>query len=110
LKLNLRAARGHYLRRILHALIFAGLAGWQRRVLRRFNIRHTQAVFGQLQDGRVTEDYLLRLLPELRPGDSELYTHPSLDDFKHEFDALLSPRVKTLAEKLGIRLIRYQDL
>jgi hypothetical protein len=52
----------------------------------------------------------LKLLPELPPGDSELYSHPSLDEFKHEFDALVSPRVKELVKKLGIELIRYQDL
>jgi hypothetical protein len=46
----------------------------------------------------------------LPPGDSELYSHPSLDEFKHEFDALVSPRVKELVKKLGIELIRYQDL
>jgi len=52
----------------------------------------------------------LKLLGVLPPGDSELYSHPSLDKFKHEFDALVSPRVKTLIEKSGIQLIRYQDL
>ena len=36
--------------------------------------------------------------------------HPSLDQFKHEFDALVSPRVKALVEARGIELIRYQDL
>jgi hypothetical protein len=46
----------------------------------------------------------------LPPGDSELYSHPSLDEFKHEFDALVSPHVKELVEKRGIKLIRYQDL
>ena len=51
-----------------------------------------------------------KLLPELPPGDSELYSHPSLDEFKHEFDALISPRVKALVQQLGIQLIRYQDL
>ena len=45
-----------------------------------------------------------------RAGDSELYSHPSLDEFKHEFDALISPRVQEQVEKLGIQLIRYQDL
>jgi len=52
----------------------------------------------------------LKLLPELPAGDSELYSHPSLDKFKHEFDALVSPRVREQIEKLGIQLIRYQDL
>jgi hypothetical protein len=52
----------------------------------------------------------LKLLPELPPGDSELYSHPSLDKFRHEFDALISPRVKAEIKNLGIELIRYQDL
>ena len=73
-------------------------------------IRHAQITFGLLQNARVDEEYILKLLPELPPGDSELYSHPSLDEFKHEFDALVSPRVKELVEKLGIELIRYQDL
>jgi hypothetical protein len=58
----------------------------------------------------VDENYILKLLPELPPGDSELYSHPSLDKFKHEFDALVSPRVKEQIKKLGIERIRYQDL
>ena len=56
------------------------------------------------------EVYVARLLEHLPPGDSELYSHPSLDEFKHEFDALVSPRVKALVAARGIRLIRYQDL
>ena len=56
------------------------------------------------------EEYILNLLPELPLGDSELYSHPSLDKFKHEFDALISPRVREQINKLGIELIRYQDL
>jgi hypothetical protein len=46
----------------------------------------------------------------LPSGDSELYSHPSLDNFKHEFDAITSGRAKDLARQLGIQLIRYQDL
>jgi hypothetical protein len=73
-------------------------------------IRHAQITFGLLQDSHVDEAYILKLLPELPAGDSELYSHPSLDKFKPEFDALVSPRVRELVEKLGIQLIRYQDL
>ena len=56
------------------------------------------------------EAYVSRLLPRLPAGDSELYSHPSLDEFKNEFDALISPRVREQVEQLGIKLIRYQDL
>lgn len=58
----------------------------------------------------MNEDYILKLLPGLPPGDSELYSHPSLEKFKHEFDALISPRVREQIQRLGIQLIRYQDL
>ena len=50
------------------------------------------------------------LLPELPPGDSELYSHPALDEFPHEAAALVSPRVRAEVARLGIRLVRYQDL
>ena len=56
------------------------------------------------------EAYVTRLLPQLPAGDSELYSHPSLDEFRNEFDALISPRVREQVKKLGIKLIRYQDL
>jgi hypothetical protein len=73
-------------------------------------IKHAQITFGLLQNALVDEDYVLKLLPELPDGDSELYSHPSLDEFKNEFQALISPAVKNRVTELGIRLIRYQDL
>jgi predicted glycoside hydrolase/deacetylase ChbG (UPF0249 family) len=105
-----RTARGRWFYRLSHAAIYAWLSGRAREPLRRHGIRHAQITFGLLQNAQVDEPYILKLLPELPPGDSELYSHPSLDEFKHEFDAFVSPRVKELVKKLGIELIRYQDL
>jgi hopanoid biosynthesis associated protein HpnK len=105
-----RMSHGHLLYRISHAAIFEMLSSRVRRPLEQKKIRHAQIAFGLLQNARVDEEYILKLLPELPPGDSELYSHPSLGEFKHEFDALVSPRVRKLVNKLGIELIRYQDL
>lgn len=105
-----KLSRGHFLYKISHATIYAWLSRRAREPLRRRGIRHAQITFGLLQNARVDEEYISKLLPELPPGDSELYSHPSLDEFKHEFDALVSPRVKELVKKLGIELIRYQEL
>ena len=105
-----RMARGRWFYRASHAAIYQWLSSRAREPLRQRGIKHAQITFGLLQDSRVDEDYILRLLPELPPGDSELYSHPSLDEFKHEFDALVSPRVKERINQLGIELIRYQDL
>ncbi len=103
-------AGGRRLYRASHAAIYFCLSGYARRTLRRKDIRHTRRVFGLLQNALVDEQYILKLLPILPPGDSELYSHPSLDEFKHEFDALVSERVKTAIRDQGIQLIRYQDL
>ena len=108
--LDAHLASGRRLYRSAHAAIFSVLARLAQSTLRRQNIRHTQRVFGLLENDRVDEAYVLKLLAVLPPGDSELYSHPSLDKFKQEFDALVSPRVKALVEKYGVQLIRYQDL
>ena len=109
-RLNLRLASGHLAYRALHVAIFHCLSARARPVLRARGLRHTHAVFGLLQNARVDEHYVSRLLPNLPAGDSELYSHPSLDEFKNEFDALISPRVRAGVETLGIKLNRYQDL
>lgn len=105
-----RMARGQWLYRVSHAAIYEWLSSRARKPIRERDLKHAQITFGLLQNARVDEDYVLKLLPELPDGDSELYSHPSLDNFKHEFDALVSSRVKDLVQELGIELIRYQDL
>jgi hypothetical protein len=103
-------SRGHWFYRVSHAAIYEWLSGRAREPLRQRGIRHAQITFGLLQNARVDEEYVLKLLPELPEGDSELYSHPSLDEFKNEFEALISPRVKKMVAARGIQLIRYQDL
>ena len=108
--MNLGLARGRILYRASHAALFGILSVISRRRLNDKQIRHTSRVFGLLQDSHVHEDFILKLLPSLPAGDSELYSHPSLDEFRNEFDALISPRVQDQVKQLGIKLIRYQDL
>jgi len=109
-RLNRRLASGRFFYRASHALIFGLLAPRSRSVLRQRGIKHTAAVFGLLQNALVDEEYVTRLIPQLPPGDSELYSHPSLDEFKNEFEALISPRIRSLIRQHDVKLIRYQDL
>ncbi len=82
---------------------------------------------GQLHIGRITERFLLRLLPALPAGTSELMTHPGLPDApapnmaaspgmaaswiaphrESELHALTSPAVRKAAESAGIELRPY---
>ncbi len=105
-----RMSNGHFFYKLSHAAIFGWLSRRALGPLRQKNIKYTQITFGLLQSGHVDEDYLLKLLPELPPGDSELYSHPSLDESEHEFNALISSRVRERIQKFAIELIRYQDL
>lgn len=108
--LNLSISSGDKFYRFSHALIYRMLSARARKAFGRRSVRHTGHVFGLLQNGRVDEQYMLNLLPRLPVGDSELYSHPSLDEFRHEFDALVSPAVRSAIDKIGIQLIRYRDL
>ncbi|NBV22489.1 MAG: ChbG/HpnK family deacetylase [Proteobacteria bacterium] len=103
-------AQGHFLYRASHAFIFRQLARQARKRLVQAGVQFTDHVFGLLQNGRVDEAYVLKLLPLLPRGDSELYSHPSVRESRHEFDALISPRVKARIEELRIETLRYQDL
>jgi chitin disaccharide deacetylase len=108
--LNARVASGEWIYRIGHSIIFNFLSAWERSTFQKKKFAHTDVVFGLLQNARVDEDYITKLLPLLPAGTSELYSHPSLDQFKNEFDALVSPKTKALVQACGIELIRYQDL
>jgi chitin disaccharide deacetylase len=108
--LNARLAGGAWLYRASHAVMYHLLSARSRSALEKRNVRYTPRVFGLLQNARVDERYVRKLLSSLPAGDSELYSHPSLDEFRHEFEALVSPAVKRMAREQNIELIRYQDL
>jgi hopanoid biosynthesis associated protein HpnK len=108
--LNSRLAKGRWLYRMSHTVIFRLLSKISVSRLKRFGIQYTTNVFGLLQNDLVDEDYLLKLLPALPPAPVEIYSHPNMGSHRHELDALTSPRVKDLIKKLGIRTCRYQDL
>ncbi len=108
--LNARLVGGQWFYRATHAFIYQLLSGRARGRLQKHGLRFAPHVFGLLQNGRVDEAYLLKLLPALPAGDVEIYSHPNLGECRHELDALVSPRVIALTKKLGIRRVRYQDL
>jgi hopanoid biosynthesis associated protein HpnK len=80
------------------------------------------AVFGLAWSGHLTADRLLRLIPQLPAGVSELYCHPAarrdptldalMPDYEHEaeFSALVDPRVRAILCQHAIVPTRYGDL
>jgi chitin disaccharide deacetylase len=93
-----------------------------RRRLRRAGLFVNDSLFGLAWSGGMTEERLLRLVPQLPNGVSEIYLHPAtqrapalaaaMQSYCHreELAALVSPSLKGLIAELGVRLVSYSDL
>jgi hopanoid biosynthesis associated protein HpnK len=94
---------------------------WLRRRLQSAGLFVNDSLFGLSWTGRMVEGRLLRLLPQLPQGVSEIYFHPAtvrsaslsatMPGYRHEDElaALLSPAAKSLVGNLAIRLGGYSD-
>jgi len=83
------------------------------------NIKFNMNVYGFHHTGHMTLDTLVRILPNLEDGLSEIYLHPatgSWDDmdpavkdyeFEAEYKALIHPRIKRIIEKFSIKLTSF---
>jgi hopanoid biosynthesis associated protein HpnK len=94
---------------------------WLRRRLQSAGLFVNDHLFGLAWTGGMVEERLLRLLPHLPQGLSEIYFHPAtirstvlcaaMPGYRHEEElaALLSSSAKNLVAELGIRLGGYRD-
>lgn len=115
LGLALRLDRGERAPKVLWSAVF-GLLGWRgARRLRAAGVGVADRVYGLHLTGRVSEDYLLGLLPRISAGWSELYCHPALPGpgeprngppgaGPRELAALVSPRVRAAIQRAGLAL------
>ncbi|MBW1986971.1 MAG: hopanoid biosynthesis-associated protein HpnK [Deltaproteobacteria bacterium] len=120
LRITLALNRQRPAHKIAHALIFIWLARRVQRTARNSGFKVNDHLFGLLNDGQMDEDYLLRLLPQLRAGVTEIYSHPALwsdkelrrwmPSYRHqdELAALLSPRIRQALVENGLELTNYQ--
>jgi hopanoid biosynthesis associated protein HpnK len=104
------------------APLFRPWIEWLRRRLQNAGLFVNDNLFGLAWTGGMVEGRLLRLLPQLPQGVSEIYFHPAtmrnaalsatMPGYfqQEELAALLSPDVKKLVAELGIRLGGYGDL
>ncbi|MBI3317614.1 MAG: hopanoid biosynthesis-associated protein HpnK [Candidatus Omnitrophica bacterium] len=79
---------------------------YARRHLTSAGIRFTDRVYGLLQTGRMSEEYLLGLIPRIQADRIEIYSHLTTGE---ERAALLSPRVREALFSHGFRLATFSD-
>ena len=117
---NLRFDRQRRFGKTVERLVFGALAGHARPYLDRLDIRYAGEVKGVLNSGRMTEEYLLKIIDGLQDGLTELYFHPGIlpdaeitrrmPDYRHEQElaAIVSPVVRQRLEELQITVQNYR--
>jgi hopanoid biosynthesis associated protein HpnK len=108
--------------KIAQGLIFTLLHRRAVRLARAAGLIYNDHLFGLLNDGRMTEAYLMGLVPYLEPGVTEIYSHPGLYadpelqrwalhyQRQEELAALLSPRLQDALTAAGVRLTDFREL
>ncbi len=94
----------------LWSWIFGRLRRHGERVLTRSHVAFADRVYGLQATGRITEPYLLELIPRMRGDTVEVYAHPARGDGERELAALVSPRVRSAIDAAGFALGSHLDL
>ncbi len=83
-------------------LTFLALAAGCERFLVSSRLEKLDGVLGLWETGRMSEEYLLEAIPQLPPGDWEIYNHVGAEGAGEELKAMLSPSLKRLLEERKI--------
>ncbi len=119
---TLALAPDHPLPKVVQGLIFAWLCRRARRQIQDAGLTSNDHLFGLLNDGRMTETFLLGLVKRLSPGVTEIYCHPGMyadaelkrwaPEYQRqkELAALLSPRLRDALVAAGVELSDFREL
>ncbi|MEJ2670998.1 MAG: hopanoid biosynthesis-associated protein HpnK [Deltaproteobacteria bacterium] len=108
--------------KIAQGLIFGLLCRRAEKIARAAGLLVNDQFFGLLNDGRMTEKYLLGLAPRLQPGVTEICCHPAFcadpelqrwaPNYRRqeELAALLSPRLQEALGAAGVKVTDFREL
>lgn len=118
LSLTLSIDRSNLFSKLLSGWVFSRLRHHGEKLLKLQGIGFAERVYGLLQTGKITEDYLLSLIPQIQANLVEIYLHPaiafedepSLSTGKSELDTLLSQKVCHAFDLADFELTNYNKL
>lgn len=121
LKINLKLDRHRLLTKLVWAFVFGGLRRYGEGLLKSHSIYFAERVYGLLQTGSMTEEYLLGLIPQIKADLVEIYSHPAVmaageplngppESGEAELTALLSRQVLMSLNTSGFELINYDHI
>jgi hopanoid biosynthesis associated protein HpnK len=107
---NLKIDRRNLFTKIIWSIVFGQLRNYGEGLLKTHNIKFADRVYGLLQTGDMSEEYLLSLIPQIEAKLVEIYAHPALvntdtnNGGEIELKALLSHKVRELLTVKGFEL------
>lgn len=114
LSFTLNIDKSNLFTKIIHNNIFNRLYQYGKKRLTFHNINYPEKVYGLLQTGKVTESYLLKLIPQITADFVEIYAHPSMSNLdsnsKEELEAFCSKKCKDMLISKGFKLTNYLHL
>ncbi len=120
LKITLSIDSSDRLMKIIWYSVMSGLRWYGERLLKSKGIVSPKRVYGWLQSGRISEAYLLNLIPQIQANMVEIYAHPAIaisgeprngpqGAGQLELDALVSHQVREMLGSQGFELINYNN-
>lgn len=121
LNLSLKLDRTNLMIKLVWGVVFNLLANHCERQLIQRGFTYPPRVYGLFQTGKMHEDFLLKLIPQIEKVPSEIYAHPLMPDADSqallenpdgtlELQALLSPKVINAFRTAGFELATYANL
>jgi len=117
-----RSSGDDLIQRTLMTLFLGPWVALQRARLRRAGLSGNDYIFGLFDTGRMGVDRVMKLLPHLPEGVSELYFHPAVKDLDGdrplrdfsacamELETLLDENIRNLLQSLQINTISFADI
>ena len=112
LNLNLGFDLANFSTKLVWSFIFGRLRRWGENLFTKKQIGFADRVYGLLQTGKISEDYLLDLIGNIQKVNLvEIYAQPDLKGTgKQELAALTSKRVQDLLHSHNFELTNYNEL
>jgi hopanoid biosynthesis associated protein HpnK len=113
---NLKIDNRNLFTKIIWYIVFGQLRRYGEGLLKTHNIKFADRVYGLLQTGEMSEEYLLGLIPQIEAELVEIYSHPDLvnteinNGGEVELAGLLSKQVREMLTVKGFELSNYNQL
>ena len=115
LNFTLAIDRSHFWTKLIWSQVFGQLRRHGERLFKNTGIIIPDKVYGLLATGRISEDYLLQLIPQIQTEIAEIYAHPDCSSLSNpsgpmELKTLLSHQVRDRIQSCGFKLINFHTL